>query len=198
MFDEIRDALDALSRRLDPDEQARMTRGMRDALVHAKMGLRDLATAVAETETRLAAERRELETILRRQSMASNIGDSETVAVAERFASQHSERIAMLETKLMSQQQELAVNEREYESMRVELRQIMSGLNPDGRASAEAAAAREIDEFLNGGGDFSGAGSGYGSRAGSDAHSAPRASTRVEKEAVAEARLAELKRRMGK
>lgn len=128
MLDELRDALGAFSSRLNPDERRRATHGMRDALVHAKLALRDLAAAKAATEARLQAERTELETVRRRMGYAVEIGDTETVAIAERFAAQHAERVAMLETKLMAQEQELTVTERDYEAMSVELRRVMSGL----------------------------------------------------------------------
>lgn len=83
---------------------------------------------------------------------AVEIGDTETVAIAERFAAQHAERVAMLETKLMAQEQELTVTERDYEAMSVELRRVMSGLPAqDPAASPEAAAARELDELLGDG-----------------------------------------------
>ena len=103
----------------------------------------------------------------------------------------------MLETKLMAQQQELTVTEREYEAMSVELRRVMSGLPAqDAAASPEAAAAREIDELL---GDMPSAGppGSAGGNASSGASAPPRRS-RAEREADADARLADLKRRMGK
>lgn len=167
---------------------------MRDALVHARMALNDLKDAIKNTETKLATERRELETVRRRRELARGIGDHETVAVAERFAAQHSEKVAMLETKLMAQQQELMVTEHEYESMSTDLRRAMSGIPlNDTVTSPEARAAREIDELLQG-----------DTATFTDANSqsqppsqSPRRS-RAEKEAEAEARLSELKRRMGK
>lgn len=196
MLDELRDALGAFSSRLNPDERRRATHGMRDALVHAKLALRDLAAAKAATEARLQAERTELETVRRRMGYAVEIGDTETVAIAERFAAQHAERVAMLETKLMAQEQELTVTERDYEAMSVELRRVMSGLPAqDPAASPEAAAARELDELL-GDGPPSGDGSFGGSP--DTASGTPLRRTRAEREAVADDRLAELKRRMGK
>jgi hypothetical protein len=187
MFDDIRETLRTLSGRLDPDERRRMTAGMRDALVHAKLGIKELQSALAATDTRLAAERSELETVRRRQGYAADIGDTETVAIAERFAQQHAERVAVLESKRMVQQQELDLAEREYDSMSAELRRIMSGSAPQA-SSPEMDAKREVDALLADepldptgppGGD-----------------PAPRR-TRAEREADAEARLAEMKRRLG-
>ena len=173
MFEPLRDALRGLSTRLDPDERRSMTQAMRDALVHAKLGLHDLRASLATTDVRLAAERAELETVRRRQGLAAQIGDQETVAVAERFAVQHQERVAMLETKQMVQQQELSLAERDYDDMSAELRLILSGVAPGPHTTASTTA--------------------------STAQAPPvSADTRADREADAEQRLAALKRRMGK
>ncbi|MCC6244201.1 MAG: hypothetical protein IT353_15265 [Gemmatimonadaceae bacterium] len=186
MFDQLRESLRTLSDRLAPEERRRVTASMRDALMHAKLGISDLRDGVRATESRLASERAELETVRRRQGLAAQIQDAETVAIAERFSAQHAERVAMLETKLMVQQQELAMVEREYEEMSSQLRLAMSGIAPGG-ISAETAARQEVDALL---------------RDDPLDPSAPTAPaprrTRAEKEAEAESRLAELKRRMGK
>jgi hypothetical protein len=142
---------------------------MRSALVHAKLGLNDVRASLATTSARLASERAELETVRRRQGLAAQIDDQETVAIAERFAVQHQERVAMLETKQMVQQHELSLAEREYEGMSAELRLILSGVAPGARTTASTAT--EATES---------------------------ADVRVDREADADQRLAALKRRMGK
>jgi hypothetical protein len=189
MFDELRDTLRTFSGRLDPDERRRMSTGMRDALVHAKLGLQELRHALAQTETRLAAERSELETVRRRQGYAADIQDAETVAVAERFAQQHADRVAVLESKRQVQQQELALAEREYDDMSNELRRILSGVHPQG-ASPDVQAAREVDALL--------ADDPASAPAAPDDRVMPPRRTRAEREADADARLAEMKRRFGK
>lgn len=215
MFDQFRDSLRALSDRLAPEERRRVVSSMRDAMVHAKLGVQDLRSGIAVTETRLATERTELETVRRRLGLAAQIGDSETVAIAERFATQHAERVAVLESKLMVQQQELTMTERELDEMSSQLRMAASGIAPGG-VSADVQAERELEAFISGaadsatandgtaafaggddvspGGTFSG-GSTPGDASGSGA-SARR--SRAEREAEAEERLAALKRRMGK
>jgi len=96
--------------------------------------------------------------------------------------------VAVLESKRMVQQQELALAEREYESMSADLRRVMSGLAPEA-SSAEAAAAREVDALL-----------GDEPLLSDDPLAAPSPSrrTRSEREADAEARLADLKRKLGR
>jgi hypothetical protein len=195
MFDEFRDALRAFSTRLDPDERRRVSLGMREALVHAKLGIRDLQAALTNTEARLTAESAELDTVRRRQGYAADIGDTETVAIAERFAQQHAERVAMLEQKRMVQQHELMMSEREYESMRLELRRALSGVAPgsDGAGVREAALG-DVDSLLRD--DLSGLDPLADVVAGETP--APPRRTRAEREADADARLADLKRKLGR
>ena len=169
MFEPLRDALRGFSTRLDPLERRAMTQSMRDALVHAKLGLNDVRASLATTSARLASERAELETVRRRQGLAAQIDDQETVAIAERFAVQHQERVALLESKQMVQQHELSLAEREYEDMSAELRLILSGVAPGARTTASTAT---------------------------DATES--ADVRADREADADQRLAALKRRMGK
>lgn len=189
MFEQLRDAMRGLSGSSAPDERRRVAGSMKEALVHAKMALQDLRAAVVVTEQRVALERKELETVERRLGLATQINDAETIAVAERFRAQHAERLMVLETKLMSQQQELTFNERELDDMTQQLRRAMSGLPiNDPNASPERAAMREVNEAL---GHDVGAGP-------ADTPEEPPRRSRAEKEADAEERLAALKRRMGK
>ena len=184
-----------------------MTEAMRDALVHAKLGLSDLRASLATTTARLEAERTELATVRRRQGLAAQIDDQETVAIAERFAGQHQERVAMLEVKQMVQQQELSLAEREYEEMSSELRLILSGVAPGARSPEPAATATTapydgpagsaLDDSIIAGSDEA-TGSPIGGPMGSPMGEAPARRTRAEREADAEERLAALKRRMGK
>lgn len=189
MFDQLRDAMRGFSERSGPDERRRAAHAMKEALVHAKLGVQDLRTGVTVTERRVAEEREALATVERRLGLAAQINDEETVAIAERFRAQHAERIAVLETKLMSQQQELKLMERELEDMTVQLRRAMSGLpiNPNG--SIEQDAMAEVESAISG--------DRVADSSLDDEFKAPRM-TRAEKEAAAEDRLAALKRRMGK
>jgi hypothetical protein len=189
MFDQLLDAMRGLSDRSAPDERRRVATAMKEALVHHKLGLQDLRAAVAATERRVEQEREELATVERRMGLAAQINDQETVAIAERFRVQHAERLSVMEMKLMSQQQELQLGERELEEMTNQMRRAMSGLPINGAPSAEQQAAREVEDALSS--------DGLSSSAPAAAPEMSRLS-RAEKEAAAEDRLAELKRRMGK
>ncbi|MEO7363576.1 MAG: hypothetical protein ABI120_24810 [Gemmatimonadaceae bacterium] len=189
MFEQLRDALRGFSDRSSPDERRRSVYAMKDALVHAKLGIQDLKESLAVTERRIGEERNELATVERRLGLASQINDQETVAIAERYRAQHAERLAVLETKLMSQQQELHLMERELEDMTVQMRRALSGLPVNPAASIERDAMREVNEALSD--------NPTGANADPLETDSPRLS-RAEKEAAADDRLAALKRRMGR
>ncbi|MEP6836245.1 MAG: hypothetical protein ABJB74_22840 [Gemmatimonas sp.] len=188
MFDQLRDAMRGFSERSGPDERRRAAHAMKEALVHAKMGVQDLKNAVTVTERRVEGEREELATVERRLGLAAQINDQETVTIAERFRAQHAERLTVLETKLMSQQQELNLTERELAEMTVQLRRAISGLPINPNATIEREAMDEVESAITG--DMNAGGV-------SEEVKSPRLS-RAEKDAAAEDRLAALKRRMGK
>lgn len=193
MFEQLRDTLRGLGRIPGYDERRSALAGMKDALVHARLALKDLGDAVGETESRIASERAELEKLSRRRGMASDINDAETVAVADRFIAQHSERLTVLEQKLLAQQSELALVQREYDEMTTELKRAMAGIPPQGSVSGlshEEAAMREVEEAL-------------GENRKSNAEEAEleamfRARARQDRESEASRRLAELKKKFGK
>lgn len=199
MFENLRQSLDdLLARATRPEDRRAVLAQMKDALVHARVALDDQRRAVRETTLRLEAERRELETVVRRKALAAGINDAETVAVAERFERQHAERVRVLEAKLQAQEAELSLTEREVDQMGVELRGAIAGV-PGTTASpgAEAAAAAEVDELLS----QSGPGADPLERdptLESEIAAAARAGRRQRLEQAADERLAELKRRMGK
>jgi hypothetical protein len=183
MFDRFRRALeDALNGDRSPAGRREAIAEMKETLTLARVGLDDLRKGVQQTRVRLAAERRELETVQRRKALAANIGDGETVAVAERYERHSAERVAVLERKVAAQEGELALAEADVQTMTKELKAAMAGVPPAARAApaaggdpldADAAAEAEIDAL-------------------------GRRSRRAAREASADERLADLKRRMGK
>jgi hypothetical protein len=170
---------------------------MKETLVRARLGLDDLRRGVAEARARCDAARRELETTRRRGRLAADVGDAETVAVAARFEAQQAERLAVLERKLAAQEDELALVEREVSEMTADFRRAAAGIAPGasgvGGATAEARAAAEVDDLLR---DAPGGDAGTTDASAFDALA--RSQDRAAREADADARLAELKRRMGR
>ena len=189
MFDSFRQTLrDLMDRATPPEERRAGLARMKQTLVTARLGLDDLRGGVAATRQRLAVEQRELETTRRRRGLAAGINDAETVALAERYEKHHAERAAVLERKLEAQEAELMIAERDVEEMNVELKAAVLGAAPPGAPlGRERAAAAEAE-----------AAAGDGSRVAEEIDAMGRARTRSDRDADAERRLAELKRRMGK
>ena len=166
---------------------------MKQTLVTARMGLDDLRAGVGTTRKRLEVERRELETMRRRKGLAAGISDAETVVLAEKYESHHAERVAVYARKLEAQEEELAIAERDIAEMSAELKGAMLGTVPPGSTSGSTsgadhrAAAAAADEAA-----------GDTTRVAEELDALGRAHARTQRDADAERRLAELKRRMGK
>ncbi len=84
--------------------------------------MREVQEAIARTEREVGAERQRLADAERRGRLAGEIQDQETVAVADRFAAKHRERLGVLERKLATQREELALAQRELDEMRTQLK----------------------------------------------------------------------------
>ena len=133
----------------------------------AKVAVAEVQEAVGRTERELALERQRLADAERRGRLAGEIQDAETVAVADRFAAKHRERLGVLERKLVNQKEEMALAQRELDDMQAQLktaerdrpameaRQSEPGLDLQDellksdmdRAAREAAAARQLEEL---------------------------------------------------
>ena len=121
----------------------------------------------------------------RRKGQAQSIADAETVRVAERYESELASRVEVLRRKLAAQEDELALAEREVGEMTAELRKAIGGGSAAAGASARPTAA--IDPLAD-----------EQSAALDELAALERARGRATRDADADARLAELKRRMGK
>lgn len=189
MFEDIRQAFrDLLNGDVAPEDRRGVLAEMRDSLVRARMAVDDLRTGVEVTRKRLAAERAELETIARRRSLAEGIGDAETVAVAARFEAHHAERVALLERKLEAEEGELALVEREVEEMKAQFKSASAGVGSGLRAGGPGTAPPSDQEL-----GLDDRGEGLAQELGA----MDRQRRRQASEADADARLAELKKKMG-
>jgi len=121
VFDSLRARLDRLFAEQGANPRAR-TLALREALVEAKLGLEQMRESLGATERELAGERKQLDDAERRGRLAAQVSDAETVAVAERFAGRHRERVAVLKRKLSVQRDELILGERELEEMAAQYR----------------------------------------------------------------------------
>jgi hypothetical protein len=119
---------------------------MREAVVDAKVAVAEVQEAIARTEREVSAERQRLADAERRGRLAGEIQDQETVAIAERFAAKHRERLGVLERKLAAQREELGLAQRELDDMQGQLKAAAAAQPSAERAwrdIEEAGGARE-------------------------------------------------------
>jgi hypothetical protein len=186
MFENLKGVInDLLQGRVHPADRRAVIADMKNALVSAKLGVSDLRESAEITRQRVETEKASLETVKRRKELAASIPDAETVAIAEKFESQHTERIAVLERKLEAQEAELGLAERDYDEMLKALKSanagVGAGLNPESRGPTDADLGLPDDTELR-----------------SELDALGRRSNRSAHEAAADAQLEELKKRMGK
>lgn len=175
MFERLRAAVNAALDAATPPPDWRDLRGqLHRAAVEGRAAVLQIRDAVTRTERELAAERKQLDDARRRGTLAADVGDTETVEVAERFVARHVERVAMLEQKLGAQQSELGITERDVDEVVQRLRELelRAGVPSEG---SRVQPPPEVDDSALGA-----------------------ALDRAGREAEAEARLRELKNRMGR
>ena len=183
MFDEVRQAFrELLHGNVSPEGRRELISVMKDTLVQARLAMDDLREGVEATRKRVTREQLELETIRRRKGLAQGVGDAETVVVAERFETQHAERLAVLEQKLAAQEGELALVERDVAEMKEQLKAALAGVGSGMRT--ETVTADPLDEGR--------------SEVEQQLNDLKRAERRASADATADAALAELKKRMGR
>ena len=187
MFKRLRDALErALAAATPPPDLSEIASRMREAVIEQKAGLRAMREALEDAERQLGIERTELATAERRRGQAQAIGDAETVAIADRFMAKHRERAEILEQKVAAQRAEVALAQRDLEEMTRQLQEAARRAPAAGQRSAEAAWNRLGEAGMD--------------RPGTDLEDEMLKSrlSHAEREAVADQKLEELKRRMGR
>ena len=105
-----------------PADRRAQAGALRSAIIEAKVAVGTMRDALAASELQLDVERRQAADAERRDKLAGDIGDLETVAVAEKFATRHRERLAMVERRIAVQREELMLAERELAEMTGSLR----------------------------------------------------------------------------
>jgi hypothetical protein len=186
MFESLKAAIqDLLHGRVAPGDRRAVIANMKRALVSARLGAEDLREGVEQTRRRLATERDQLTTALRRKALAEGINDAETVALAAKYEQQYGERVAVLERKLDAQEAEALLAERELGEMMTQLKAASAGV---GSATGGRPSQRPTDAELGLPDD---------SKLHSELDGMARQRARADADASAEAKLAELKKRMG-
>ncbi len=185
MFEQLRQSLnELLDRATKPEDRRTVIARMKTTLVQATMGLDDVRNSHRMLEKKLEVERKELETVRRRRELAQGINDADTVMVAERFEKQHAEKVALLEEKLAIQTREIELAEREVTEMKAEIRAAMAG-SPGMPASS--LGDESPDDPL---------GEPSAAQTNAEIDALTRARARADRDAEADRRLEELKKKM--
>lgn len=105
------------------DQVAEILTAMRKEMVAVRGVISALENDALRTHEELGRERDALSQCERRGAMAKSIGDHETVRVAEEFAVRHREKVRILEQKKVSLEQEIVLRKSESEEMTVKYRE---------------------------------------------------------------------------
>lgn len=207
MFEELRSAfrqaVDNFNKELDrsrvADNVDRHVQGMVDEVAQVRAGLRGLEEEIERAQTALDRERRRAATCRRREELARTVPDEETETIAREHAKKHEERAELLSRKIGLLREELALGKTEADSMMAQLKEARSR-----RDSLAAAAGRaRARDTVTGGHDLFEELDRMADRVVDDSASF---STRIDLDTPPprppgpdyDARLAELKRKMGK
>lgn len=207
----FRDAVDNFNRELSregvSDTVDGLLKGMEREAVATRAGLESLKEQLATAQRRVAAEEKEAGVCRRREELARKIGDSETADIAAKFAEKHENRHQVLTNKATAIEAEIRLLEAEFGDMMRQLKKARAS-----RESLKATAGRtRARSSLHDSDDLFGeldrmADRIDGSEADADAadelfddgRDFDHELRRARREEVADARLEELKRRMGR
>ena len=215
MFDNLRrafrEAVDNFQRELDrdavPETVDRLLRGMQREAVEVSAALESLKDQLARARKRSGEEARNAAICERRETLAREIGDTDTAEVAASYAERHAARSRVLADKASAIEAEIRLQEAEYAEMLAQIRKARANRDKLA-ASAGRTRAREsiggtddlfgeLDRMAERIGDTEAAG-GAEEALFDDARDFDAALGASRREEVADARLDELKRRMGK
>jgi hypothetical protein len=145
-LDELRARLDSLlaSQGLSTDRRAEAS-GLHAALVDFKVIVGEHREALAKAERELTIERQQEADAERRGRLAAEIGDTETVRIANEFTARHRERVVLLERKVGVVRDELAYAEREYETLAARYQAARQGTPASGSPASLDPSDRELD-----------------------------------------------------
>lgn len=142
----FREAVDNFNRELErdavPEAMDGLLKGMERETVAARAELGTLKEELDRSRRRAAAEQREAEVCRRREELARGIGDSETADIAASFGEKHEARCRVLTEKGKAIEAELRLRETEYEQMLEQVREARANRSSLG-ATAGRTRARE-------------------------------------------------------
>lgn len=145
-----------LGRRDPADHVAELLGGMRREMVQARASLPLYDDAVRAADAELARERKALDDAVRRGGLAEKIGDAETARIAGEFAERHRKRVAVLEEKARAARAEQELRAQEVQDMMRRYKEADANrfvlLNDIRRAQSQArmgdmGEAKAFDDF---------------------------------------------------
>ena len=122
-------------------------RAMERELASAGGALTKLEREIEQTRRDADKERREETVCRRREGLAREVGDQETVRLAIEFAARHAERAALLERKVTVLVEERALLARDVAEMRRLVEQVAPGIAPGDGAKPQESAALDDRDF---------------------------------------------------
>lgn len=159
MFDDLRDAfrqaVDNFKKELHrddvPENVDRLLVAMRDEAAEARARVRSLEEDLARAREMAGREKEQEETCRRREAMARRIGDEDTAEVAAEYAGKHRRRAEVLEKKAAALEEELALRRSESEEMVAtlkEARERRSSLSATAGRAGARDSLREADDLF--------------------------------------------------
>jgi phage shock protein A len=142
------EALDKLG--VTDDDVDQLLDAMRHELIDTKASIPDLERHLAGLEREHARELDKIEECVRRATQAEEIGDTETMEVAVRFAEEHRSRRQVLEQKIETTRAEIALKREEVVTMTAQLKEAMKRRDS---LAAQARRARTIETTRGSGRD---------------------------------------------
>jgi hypothetical protein len=124
-----------------PADRRAQAGALRSAIIEAKVAVVAMRDALAASERQVEIERGQAEDAERRGKLAGDIGDLETVAVADKYAARHRERLAMVERRIAVQREELMLAEREL----AEMTEALRGAPADAAGDSVRDAWRDLE-----------------------------------------------------
>lgn len=209
MFEKLRDAFreavnnfqEEMSRDDVPETVDRLLRGMREEAAATQAHVKRLEQEIEVTRKIAEREGRDAQTCRRREELARKIGDEETARVAAEFAVKHENKRDVIRHKVEVLQEELVLRKSEVTEMVAKIKEAQK----DRDAIAATASRSGARNTIRGAGDLFDEldrmadkieGNEASERAGEDVWEAMEDEAE-EQEVDYDARLEELKRRMG-
>lgn len=148
--DAFREATDNFKRELNrdavPEAADRLLKAMQQELIDTRTHLEELSGQLDRTRAELRREDEELRTCLRREELAKGAGDDETARVASEFAARHLRRRDVLQEKVSVLERELADRRDEVASMTEQFKEARTRRDEMIASAGRTGARTRINE----------------------------------------------------